>query len=190
VILIDENTLSAAEYNCMILEALPNVTKIGSQTAGADGNVTNWKLSQDIVTMFTAIGVYYPNGDSTQRIGIVPDIEVRPTRAGVRQGRDEVLEKALEVACGVGVKNTGTLQSRLSVFPNPAGNEVTVAVGTAADVSVDIKLTDITGRVLRKTEIIKGSSAVAINVQNLAPGFYLIVAGNGVQNKTVKFVKE
>ena len=34
----------------------------------------------------------YPNKRPTQRIGITPDIEVRPTIAGIAAGRDEVLE--------------------------------------------------------------------------------------------------
>jgi C-terminal processing protease CtpA/Prc len=38
-----------------------------------------------------------PDGRETQRIGIVPDIEVKPTIKGVREGRDELLEKAIEI---------------------------------------------------------------------------------------------
>ncbi|WP_262603173.1 hypothetical protein [Ichthyenterobacterium magnum] len=37
------------------------------------------------------------NGDETQRVGIVPDIEVKPTVKGIRDGKDEVLEKAIEI---------------------------------------------------------------------------------------------
>ena len=36
----------------------------------------------------------------TQRIGIVPDVKVRPTIAGIREGRDEVLEEALRQVLG------------------------------------------------------------------------------------------
>jgi hypothetical protein len=36
-----------------------------------------------------------PDKRPTQRIGIIPDIEVLPTVAGIRDGRDEVLEAAL-----------------------------------------------------------------------------------------------
>jgi hypothetical protein len=32
----------------------------------------------------------------TQRVGIIPDIYVWPTVQGIRDGRDEILEKALE----------------------------------------------------------------------------------------------
>lgn len=45
----------------------------------------------------TGLGIYYPDGRETQRIGIEPDIIVRPTIEGIREGRDEVMEKALEV---------------------------------------------------------------------------------------------
>ena len=37
---------------------------------------------------------------STQRVGIVPDVEVRPTIDGIRLGRDEVLEEALRQILG------------------------------------------------------------------------------------------
>ena len=63
---------------------------------GADGNVTYISLPGGIRTLFTGLGVYYPDGRPTQRIGIVPDIVVRPTVVGVRAGRDEVLDRALE----------------------------------------------------------------------------------------------
>ena len=43
----------------------------------------------------SGIGVSYPDGSPTQRVGIAPDIEVTPTIAGIRVGRDEVLEAAL-----------------------------------------------------------------------------------------------
>jgi len=41
--------------------------------------------------------VYYPNGEETQRIGIVPDIVVERTIEGIRKGKDELLEKAIEL---------------------------------------------------------------------------------------------
>lgn len=35
--------------------------------------------------------------EETQRIGIVPDIEVKPTIQGTREGRHELMEKAVEL---------------------------------------------------------------------------------------------
>lgn len=39
---------------------------------------------------------YYPDKSETQQIGILPDIEVKSTTQGIRQGRDEVLEAAIK----------------------------------------------------------------------------------------------
>ena len=97
VILINETTISSAEYTTMALRNAPNAVVIGSTTAGADGNVSSIYLPGNIYTMISGIGVYYPDGRETQRIGIVPDIEVHPTIKGIQEGRDEVLEKALEI---------------------------------------------------------------------------------------------
>jgi C-terminal processing protease CtpA/Prc len=50
--------------------------------------------------MISGIGVFYPDGTPTQRIGIIPDLEVRPTIEGIRDGRDEVLESGVSHALG------------------------------------------------------------------------------------------
>ncbi|MCB0733707.1 MAG: hypothetical protein H6608_08960 [Flavobacteriales bacterium] len=97
VLLCNETTQSHGEFTLMALQTAPNVTVIGSQTAGADGNVTTIILPGGFKTYMTGIGVYYPDGRETQRIGIIPDVEVKPTIEGIRSGRDEVLEKAIEV---------------------------------------------------------------------------------------------
>jgi C-terminal processing protease CtpA/Prc len=51
----------------------------------------------DIVIGFSGQAVKHADGRQLQRIGLIPDVDVRPTIAGIRAGRDEVLEKAIEV---------------------------------------------------------------------------------------------
>lgn len=97
IILVNEYTQSELEYLTMALKVAPNTLVIGSTTAGADENVTFFDLPGGIKTLISGIGVYYPDGTETQRIGIVPDIFVKPTIEGIRLGKDEVLEKAIEV---------------------------------------------------------------------------------------------
>lgn len=93
-ILINETTQSSAEYHTMAFRTAPNAKVFGSTTAGADGNVSDIKLPGNISTMISGIGIYYPDGRETQRIGIVPDVEVKPTIDGIKNNKDEVLEKA------------------------------------------------------------------------------------------------
>ncbi|HZH70730.1 MAG TPA: S41 family peptidase, partial [Flavobacteriaceae bacterium] len=95
VILVNETTQSSAEFHTMALQVAPKAKVFGSQTAGADGNVSEIYLPGNIRTMISGIGVYYPDGTETQRIGIIPDVEVKPTIEGIRAGKDEVLEAAL-----------------------------------------------------------------------------------------------
>ena len=94
-ILVDETTQSSAEYHAMAFRTAPGAKVFGSTTAAADGNVSPIPLPGNFRSLITGIGVFYPDKSPTQQIGIVPDFEVRPTVAGIREGRDEVLDAAL-----------------------------------------------------------------------------------------------
>ena len=95
-ILINEESQSHAEFCTMMYRTLPNSIVIGNTTAGADGNVVRIQLPGGVNSYFSGIGIYYPDGTETQRVGIIPDIYVWPTVQGIRDCRDEILEKALE----------------------------------------------------------------------------------------------
>jgi C-terminal processing protease CtpA/Prc len=99
-ILVDEVSMSQAEYTAMALRAGPQAVVVGSTTAGADGNVSPIQLPSGLRTMISGIGVFYPDKKPTQRVGIVPDIFVTSTLNGIREGRDEVLEEALRYILG------------------------------------------------------------------------------------------
>jgi len=97
ILLGDERTQSHAEFTMMALRTAPDVTVVGSPTAGADGNVSLIALPGGIRTYFSGLGVFYPDGSPTQRVGIVPDVVAVPTIAGIQNGVDDVLEKALSL---------------------------------------------------------------------------------------------
>ncbi len=100
VVLVDESSMSQAEYTAMAFRAAPGAIVVGSTTSGADGNVSPFSLPGGVHTMISGIGVFYPDKKPTQRIGILPDVEAKPTVAGIRAGRDEVLEVALRQILG------------------------------------------------------------------------------------------
>jgi hypothetical protein len=95
VLLGDERTQSHAEFTMLALRTAPDVIVVGTATAGADGDVSRIALPGGIRTLFSGLSVFYPDGRPTQRVGIVPDVVVAPTIAGVQRGVDEVLERAL-----------------------------------------------------------------------------------------------
>lgn len=100
VILVDETSMSQAEYTTMAFRSVPGAIVVGSTTSGADGDVSPFPLPGDLHTMISGIGVFYPDKTPIQQIGIVPDVKVTPSVAGIRAGRDEVLEEALHQILG------------------------------------------------------------------------------------------
>ena len=95
IILVNEKTQSHSEFTTMRLQTAENATIIGSQTSGADGDVCRFEIIKGFKTQFSGLGVFYPNKKETQRIGIVPDIVVKPTIRGIQERRDEVLDRAI-----------------------------------------------------------------------------------------------
>lgn len=96
VMLIDERTISQAEHTGLFLRSANGTKFVGSQTAGANGDVTSFFIPGGIQIAFTGQSVRFPDGKQLQRIGLVPDVDVKPTIKGVQDGKDEVLEKAVQ----------------------------------------------------------------------------------------------
>jgi C-terminal processing protease CtpA/Prc len=97
VVLVNEKSRSMAEFTAMALRATPNCLLLGSQTAGADGNAAKIVLPGGLNTLLTSIGIYYPDRGETQQVGLRLDVTLRPTVAGIRAGRDELRERAVEL---------------------------------------------------------------------------------------------
>jgi hypothetical protein len=96
VMLIDERTISQAEHTGLFFEAANGTKFIGSPTQGANGDVTNLSVPGGIYVRFSGQRVWHADGRQSQRVGLQPIVEVRPTLAGIRAGEDEVLDKAIE----------------------------------------------------------------------------------------------
>lgn len=95
VLLVNERTISLAEYISMYLQASSNTITIGSTTLAADGDLSAVHLVGDFKTWMSGVGYFYPDGFAAQRNGIKIDIIVVPTLNKVIQGIDEQLERAI-----------------------------------------------------------------------------------------------
>lgn len=96
VLLMNENSISQSEFTIMALRQCPRAVVLGSTSLGADGNVVSLELPGNVQVRFTGLGIYTPDGGATQRVGLEPDIPCQPTVAGLREGRDELTEAALQ----------------------------------------------------------------------------------------------
>jgi len=73
-------------------------TIVGRNTAGTNGNVASFLVPSGLRISFTGMRVTGHDGRSPfHLVGVKPDVLVAPTIAGLRRGRDEVLERALAV---------------------------------------------------------------------------------------------
>jgi C-terminal processing protease CtpA/Prc len=96
IILCDERTESQGEYSCMVLQTIPQAVTIGSQTAGADGVNRMIPMGGGLNVSYSCYGVYYLDKTQTQRVGIKINIPVKKTVKAIKEGKDEILERALE----------------------------------------------------------------------------------------------
>ena len=95
--LTDERAISYAETYLGIIEHYKLGEIVGSPTAGTNGNINPFTLPGGYRVMWTGMKVLKHDGSRHHGVGIQPTVPVRPTLAGIREHRDEVLEAAVQV---------------------------------------------------------------------------------------------
>jgi SAM-dependent methyltransferase/C-terminal processing protease CtpA/Prc len=97
VFITDARAISYAESVMGIVEHYQLADIVGAPTAGANGNVNRFDLPGGYKVAWTGMQVLKHDGSQHHLIGIRPTVPAERTIAGVRAGRDELLEKAIEV---------------------------------------------------------------------------------------------
>lgn len=98
VFIVNGQAISYAESFLAYVEGYNLATIVGQPTAGTNGNVNTFRLSGGYKISFTGMKVLKHDGTQHHGIGILPDVYVTKTIGGVKEGRDEFLEKAIEIA--------------------------------------------------------------------------------------------
>jgi C-terminal processing protease CtpA/Prc len=96
VMLVDERTIAAAEHIGLFLEAANHTVFIGTNSAGSTGETTSFVVPGGVTITFSSEDVRHGNAGKLQRVGLEPAESVPETISGIRSGRDEVLDHALE----------------------------------------------------------------------------------------------
>ncbi len=101
VFLTDGRAISYAESVMGYVADRKLGTIVGSTTAGTNGNVATFHVPGGSTVAFTGMRVTRHDGRGPHHlIGVVPDILMAPTLAALRDGRDELLERALALIGG------------------------------------------------------------------------------------------
>jgi len=98
IFITDGSAISYAESYMSYIEGFKLATIIGQPTAGTNGNVNPFTLPGGYNISWTGMKVVKHDGSQHHGVGIIPDVLVNKTIKGVKEGRDEFLEKAIELA--------------------------------------------------------------------------------------------
>ncbi|MCB0017290.1 MAG: hypothetical protein KDE09_05820, partial [Anaerolineales bacterium] len=97
VVLIDGGTASAAEIVAGALGDRERATLIGASASFGKGSVQLvYDLSDGSSVHVTSSRWYTPAGNQLDQHGLEPEILVALTQEGIQNGRDEVLERAIQ----------------------------------------------------------------------------------------------
>lgn len=95
VFLTAGGAISYAESTLGTVEAYHLADIVGEPSAGTNGNVNPFALPGGYSITWTGMLVQKRDGTPHHGVGVIPTIPVSPTAAGLRAGRDEILERAI-----------------------------------------------------------------------------------------------
>ena len=98
IFLIDGRAVSFAETVMGMVEAYKLADIVGEPTAGTNGNINPFTVPGGYLLWWTGMRVLKHDRSRHHGIGIQPTHPVARTIAGIAERRDEILEKALELA--------------------------------------------------------------------------------------------
>jgi len=104
IFITDGSAISYAETIMGYIEGYKLATIIGQPTAGTNGAINRFCLPGGFNVSLTGMKVVKHDGSQHHGIGILPNIYVEKTIKGIIDGRDEYLEKAIEI-----IKNKNAL---------------------------------------------------------------------------------
>ncbi len=115
---------------------------------------------------------------------------VGPTYYGVFDNRKvtSVTETTTVYKPVTGLSNNEFNQLFFNAFPNPTNDIIAIQVGSLVKEELTIDLFDLTGKLVAKTQLNKGSTIAYFDVQTLYNGTYMVVISNGVNHFTQKIV--
>lgn len=90
--------VSSGETSMGIINHYNLATTVGEPTAGCNGNINMIYLPCGYKVMWTGMKVLKHDESQHHLIGFQPDYPIERTMEGIKNGKDEILEKALEVA--------------------------------------------------------------------------------------------
>ena len=100
------------------------------------------------------------------------------------------LDKTVTYHPIVSVAYEGAAGAILQVFPNPAGEQLQLRWNGDATQPADLRVLDLSGRVLSRYNLPEGMLHYDLNLKNLQSGVYLLQVIQGNTTESIRFVKQ
>lgn len=97
-LLIDRGCTCACEDFVMPFKTTKRATLVGETTAGSFSFTNFNEFENGMLLNVASIRHTFPDGSQFEGVGISPDVEIHATAKDLKQGRDPVLNKAVELA--------------------------------------------------------------------------------------------
>lgn len=104
IVLVDSRSASAAEALARVVQIEHRGTVVGDRTSGsvmeADFYPFEWGVPRPVhfAAEITIANLIMSDGQSLEKIGVIPDVLLLPSATDLSQGRDPVLSRAAELA--------------------------------------------------------------------------------------------
>ena len=95
VVLINRTSYSATSYFAAMIKGFPGVTLMGQVTGGGAGGHLGYQLSNGW-QIRVSVSDFLDKGGISAELGVVPDVVIENTKEDIQNGRDKMLEKAME----------------------------------------------------------------------------------------------
>jgi len=141
-------------------------------------------------TVWPILGVYVWPNPWPYPLTYAEEIE---TLKGWIHNRLDWLDNNIPGTCySVGTENTQIRLPVLSVFPNPAKDNLRVNINTGIESRLSLSISDPSGRIALHETVVTGSDGSAVwlpDISGLKPGVWFLRTGDGPVTGTTKFVK-
>ena len=138
---------------------------------------------------FYTYNQFVKNGDDTVivsmlRSNIAKDITLPGIKTIFKTRAAKVREQLLKLGCDCGVEKNDVLQVRL--YPNPAVDELKIAVQSADVKSISVTVSNTLGVNLFTRQLVLQTGVASLNISSLANGFYFLK----IEDKSIPFLKQ
>lgn len=98
-LLVDASTISMAEFMGMAIQQAPNCITVGTQTAGAIMNISEFNMVDNTKIAFTSMAAFYPDGTQAQKNGLKIDYFINESLKDFKT--DIYINKAIQLLSNI-----------------------------------------------------------------------------------------